>query len=378
MKVKMGLWTLIRLVAGVWAIRQLLGAARAAPPITPVTGSHEAETEKQITVVIPARDEATRIGPVLAAMVNAPGVAEVIVVDDNSTDQTASIAAAAGARVVTGAPLQPGWAGKAWALQQGVAEVRTPWVMTLDADTAPDPRLGMAVVARAATQGCALITVGGRFYCPTSGARWLHPAFLTTLVYRFGPPGVAGVRADRLMANGQCMVARTEVWAAQGGMEPVAGQLVEDVALARHLARRGHVVGFFDASELLTVRMYEDVRDTWKGWGRSIALPGVETPARQWRDLAMVVVTQAAPLPRLLSGRGDLIDLGLLALRLGTLAGTRRAYTPASNRWERVAYWASPLADPIAALAIARGILTPRQQWKGRDYSDLPSQTEVQ
>jgi dolichol-phosphate mannosyltransferase len=373
----MGLWTLMRLIAGVWAIRQLLGASRAAPPITPVIGSTDVEAEKQITVVIPARDEETRIGPVLAAMVNAPGVAEVIVVDDNSTDQTATIAAAAGARVLTGAPLQPGWAGKAWALHQGVAEVRTPWVMTLDADTAPDPGLGMAVVTRAADQGCDVMTVAGRFYCPTSGARWLHPAFLTTLVYRFGPPGVAGVPADRMMANGQCMVARTEVWAAEGGMEPVAGELVEDVAFVRHYARRGHAVGFLDASEMLTVRMYEDAKDTWKGWGRSIALPGVETPARQWRDLAMVVVTQAAPLPRILSGRGDLIDLGLLALRLGTLVGTRRAYTSARNRSDRLAYWASPLADPIAALAIARGILNPRQQWKGRVYSGRPSQTEA-
>lgn len=366
---------LIRAGAGAWAIRQLSGAARQIPSVTPVPAGASTGFAGLITVVIPARDEAARIGPVLAAMVGAVGVAEVIVVDDNSTDQTAEIARMAGARVITGEPLKQGWAGKAWALQQGVLAVETPWVVTLDADTAPDPRLPLALVARAESEGYALMTVGGRFYCPSRGAQWLHPAFLTSLVYRFGPPGVTGVPSDRLMANGQCMVAQTETWKSEGVMAAVAGELVEDVALARRFAQRGHQVGFLDAAELLTVRMYEDALDTWRGWGRSIALPGVEPQARQWRDLVVVAVAQALPLPRIVSGRGDLVDVILLAVRLGTLAGTRRAYTAHRGLTDRAAYWASPLADPIAVAAIARGILRPRQMWKGRVYSAPPSQT---
>lgn len=388
MRIRSAVWMLIRAGAGVWAIRQLSGAARQVPAVTPVPGAGQSGAGISgagisgvaglITVVIPARDEAARIGPVLAAMVGSPGVAEVIVVDDNSTDQTAEIARMAGARVIAGEPLKQGWAGKAWALQQGVAAVGTPWVVTLDADTAPDPRLPVALVARAEAEGYALMTVGGRFYCPSPGAQWLHPAFLTTLVYRFGPPGVPGVPPDRMMANGQCMVAQTATWKSEGVMAAVAGELVEDVALARRLARRGYQVGFLDASEMLTVRMYEDAPDTWRGWGRSIALPGVEPQARQWRDLAVVAIAQALPLPRIVSGRGDVVDVVLLALRLGTLAGTRRAYTAHRDLTHRVAYWASPLADPIAVLAIARGILRPRQMWKGRAYSAPPSQTAGQ
>ena len=62
---------------------------------------------------------------------------------------------------------------------------------------------------------------------------------------------------------------------------------------------------------------------------------------------------------------GDLLDAGLLALRLGTLAGTRRAYVRTD-----APYWLSPLADPLAAAAIARGIVRRgRQTWRGRDYS---------
>ena len=145
-----------------------------------------------ISVVIPARDEAGRIGPLLELIVGAPGVQEVIVVDDQSSDGTAEVAARRGARVVAGEPLPDGWAGKAWALQQGFLAATTDWVVTLDADTRPDPLLPTALVARARADGLDLVTVAGRFDCPTAPSRWLHAAMLTSLVYRFGPPGWAG------------------------------------------------------------------------------------------------------------------------------------------------------------------------------------------
>ncbi len=166
------------------------------------------------------------------------------------------------------------------------------------------------------------------------------------------------------MANGQCMAFDRRWFLEAGGMTSVRGEVVEDVALARHLATHGWTVGFLDAGELLDVRMFESVADVWNGWGRSLALPGVEPRRRQLLDLAVVALAQALPLPRLLSRRGDVIDLVLAALRLGTLVGTRRAYTR-----NDAAYWLSPLADPLAALAIARGIARGgRQTWRGRTY----------
>ena len=97
------------------------------------------DVDVSISVVVPARDEAARIGPLLEAIVGAPGVTEVIVVDDESADATAGLAAGAGASVVTGRPLPAGWVGKAWALQQGLDAAVGDWVVTLDADTRPDP-----------------------------------------------------------------------------------------------------------------------------------------------------------------------------------------------------------------------------------------------
>jgi dolichol-phosphate mannosyltransferase len=348
-----------RLCAGVIAVSRLARAATTAAPVrptvTPVTS---------ISVVIPARDEAGRIGPLLDAIVGAPGVAEVIVVDDQSSDATAEVAAAGGAAVIAGTPLPTGWAGKAWALQQGITAATSQWVVTLDADTRPDPLLPTAMVARAIGDCLDLLTVASRFDCPTKPSRWLHAAMLTTLVYRFGPPGSAPSSTDRTMANGQCMAVARAQFLAAGGMSLVAGEVVEDIALARRISGSGGRVAFLDAGEMLTVRMFESFGDTWRGWGRSLALPGVEARHRQLVDLAVVALAQALPIPRLLARRGDAFDVVLALARIGTLAGTRRAY-------ERVdlAYWLSPIADPLAVIAVASGITRRgRQVWRGRSY----------
>ncbi len=349
-----------RIVAGAVALSRLAKAANTAPPVRPTITPLQS-----ISIVIPARDEATRIRPLLEAVVGAPGVDEVIVVDDQSTDDTAAIARSAGARVVEGVPLPDGWAGKAWALQQGIRAAVSERVVTFDADTRPDPMLPTALVARATGDRLDFLTVAGRFECPTTGSRWLHPAMLTTLVYRFGPPGTEGVRPERLLGNGQCATFDRRWFLDVGGLELVKHDVVEDVALSRRLASMGWRVGFLDASDLLTVRMFESFDDAWHGWGRSLALPEVESRARQLFDLAVIVLAQAVPLPRLLLRRGDVVDVALVALRIGTLAGTRRAYTR-----NDAAFWASPLADPLAAIAIARGIARRRRQtWRGRVYS---------
>lgn len=351
---------LVRLVAAGVALSRIVRAAHRRPPLI----ADELTEVPTISVVVPARDEATRIGPLLELLRGASDVHEVIVVDDQSTDHTADLARASGAHVVDGTPLPDGWAGKAWALQQGMQAATGEWVVTLDADTRPSPALPRSLVARATADGLDMVTVGGRFQCPTGGVQWLHPAMLTTLVYRFGPPdAVAPVRADRQLANGQCMAVRREALLAVGGMQPVAHHVVEDVALARHLAGIGWNVAMLDGPTLLTTRMFETGRTAFRGWARSLALPGVEPRGRQLLDLGVVLLVQALPIPRLLTRRGDLLDLALGAIRLGTLAGTRTAYERTS-----APYWASPTADLLAAAALARGIVSPRQPWRGRRY----------
>lgn len=349
----------LRLAAATTALARLSRAARSLPPVGPSGGP-----VPSISVMIPARNEVGRIGPLLDAVTTAPGVAEVLVVDDESTDGTAELAAATGATVVSGRPLPAGWVGKAWALQQGLHAAEGEWVVCLDADTRPDPRLPAALVARACGDGLDLVTAAGRFECPTAPLRWLHPALLTTLLYRLPPPGARQPGAPRRrMGNGQCMAFRRTVLADAGGFAAVAHHTVEDVALVRGLAGAGFAVEFLDATALLRVRMFESLGDGWAGWGRSLSLPLVDSWPRRAVDLGVVTLAQAAPLVRVIARRADLLDAVLLAARLGTLVGARRAYDRRGP-----AYWLSPLADPLAVLAVTRGLISRRQRWRGRQY----------
>ncbi len=87
---------------------------------------------RTVSCLIPAWNEAARIGPVLRATVGHPWLSEVIVIDDASTDNTAAVAWACGARVLR----QPGNSGKSAAIARGLTQARGDIVLFLDADLA--------------------------------------------------------------------------------------------------------------------------------------------------------------------------------------------------------------------------------------------------
>jgi dolichol-phosphate mannosyltransferase len=356
------LLSLLRLAALATVAARVARGATRSPSLGPAP---EHPVVGRVSVVVPARDEEHRIGPALRALAADPQVDEVIVVDDESGDRTAEVAAAAGATVVPGRALPPGWVGKPWALQQGLEVATGDWLVTLDADVEPRPGFIGALVGAAEAEGFDLLTAGGRFVCDTAGERLLHPSMLTTLVYRFGPPGTPPpVRPERVVANGQCALVRRAPLAAQGGFTLVAGRLTDDVALARHLARVGWRVGFADGTALFDVRMHRSGLDVWRSWGRSLPMPDVTPPRWQAADLAVVVLAMGLPLPRVLARRGDRIDAALLALRALVLVATAGAYRRRGPVW-----WLSPLADPAVAARLVWGALRPGRTWRGRTYA---------
>jgi glycosyltransferase involved in cell wall biosynthesis len=100
--------------------------ADAGPPAEP------SALPASVTIVIPAHNEEGAIGDVIARLraQDLPGVVEIIVVDDGSTDRTAEIAEAAGVRVMR----HSGNRGYGAALKTGVRAATTEYILTMDAD----------------------------------------------------------------------------------------------------------------------------------------------------------------------------------------------------------------------------------------------------
>jgi dolichol-phosphate mannosyltransferase len=344
--------------AAVVAGRLARGRARR-PPLRP----GEAPPPVAISAVVPARDEERRLGPCLDGLMADGDLDEVIVVDDESRDGTAELAAARGASVLEGEALPPGWAGKAWALEQGLGAARNELVLFLDADARPRPGLARALAV--ALGDADLLSAGPRFVSRSAGERLLHPALLATLVYRFGPSDVEGFEPSpaRALANGQCLLVRRETLLDAGGWASVRRHLTEDVALARHLVAQDRRIAFVDASELLEVEVYEGVRETWVGWGRSIAMADVTAPAVRALDAATVWLCQALPLVRVAARRAAPLDWLLLAVRLALQAGLARSYRPRGP-----AFWLAPAADAAAAARLSWSALRPSRSWRGRSY----------
>lgn len=346
-------------LAAVVAVLARLGRGRTRRP--PLAPGAEPPAEA-ISVVVPARDEAERIGPCLDGLLADPHVADVVVVDDCSTDGTAEIARKHGARVVPGRELPPGWVGKPWALQQGLEEARGEIVVSLDADTRPRP--GLAGALAAALADADLVSAGCRFVCDTRGERWLHPAMLATLVYRFGPPDArARAAPGRLIVNGQCTAVRRQALLHAGGYVHAAGHLTDDAAQARALARLGWRIAFRDGGDLIAVDMHQSGSETWREWGRSLALSDVTPAPSRAADVALVWLTLGLPPLRLLTGRAGRLDRALLALRWIMAGALARSYARRGP-----AYWLSPLADPLAAVRLTTSALRPARRWRGRVY----------
>lgn len=273
-------------------------------------------------------------------------------------------------RIERDPPLPEGWIGKAWALQHGAALASGPWLLGLDADVAPNSGLAGAVVAAAERYGLHAVSFAPRFAGQTPLERWVQPAILTTLVYRFGPSG-GEVDPEDTMANGQCFLIRKDVLFAHGGFEPVRASFAEDVSLARHLARNGVRVGFLDGRLLYDVRSYESAGQMWREWGRSVDLKDATSRRRQLLDLLYLVLVQGLPVPILLAtfmgveAGGMLLGLnaGLLLIRFLISTAMSGSYAERG-----VSFWLSPLADPLAVLRVTISTMRRPRRWRTRSY----------
>lgn len=328
-----------------------------------------------VSVIVPTLNEAARLGPCLTGLAKqGPPMAEVIVVDSGSTDDTQALVADVARhdsrfRLERDPPLPPGWIGKVWALQHGLSLARGDWILGVDADTQPNEGMVSGVVAAARETGLELVSFSPMFAGQSAAERWLQPALLVSLIYRTGAPGVSAPPA-RLLANGQCFLVRRDTLLAHGGYEPARDSFADDVRLARHYAGQGVRGAFLDGRMLYRVRSYQSVAEMWREWGRSVDLADATPPVRQALELLLLVLAQALPVPMLIvSSRigGAWPLLVINALLFGIRLVVLGAIAPSYER-RGVPFLASWICDLAAVFRVILSSIRRPVSWRGRSY----------
>ncbi len=344
----------------------------------------------QVSVVVPTLNEVDRLAPCLHGLAQqTEELREITIVDSRSIDGTQALVQAARTtnprlRLITDDSLPPGWVGRPWALHSGwlASDPQCEWILGLDADTQPQPGLIPSLLKTATEQGFDLITLSPRFILQYGGEIWLQPALLMTLVYRFGAAGDLTNAPDRVMANGQCFFCKKSVLESIDGYTRAASSFCDDVTLARAIAATGAKVGFLDGANLIKVRMYEGMAETWREWGRSLDLKDATTRSQIWADLWLLTMTQGLPIGLLGVSLGlwwwwgdQSLTVGMVIGVNALLVGIRFALSFAirgsydlSNAQSKWLFWLSPLADPLAVLRIWLSASRRPKSWRGRSY----------
>ena len=252
------------LIAGSWYMARL----RRLPSVDS-DDPMQRSADRQVSIVIPARNEAANLERLLASLGAACSGAQVIVVDDASTDDTSVVARAHGASVVRndGDP-PPGWTGKTYACQRG-ADVATGRVLVfLDADVTLHDRAIDRVVAALDAQG-GLVSV--QPYHAVHRPHEQLSAVCNAVTMMGSGAFAAWPRPRRPVAFGPCLASTRADYVATGGHSSVAGEVVEDVQLARRYAEHGLPTTVFAGRDTISFRMYpHGVVQLIEGWSKNL------------------------------------------------------------------------------------------------------------
>ncbi len=241
-----------------------------------------------ISVIVPARNEARNIRRCLEALLvqDYPRY-EVIVIDDRSTDATPQILsqmqqeqqeraghseALASLKVIQGVDLPDGWAGKPYALHQGVAVADGEWFCFIDADTFARPSLLSSTYLTAVQHNADLFTMLTRQELVGFWERVIQPLVFTALSIGFPFERVNDPHKPDAIANGQFILILREAYLGAGGHAAVKERIDEDRALAAAVKGAGYRLVIANGWEAASTRMYTNFSEIWEGWTKNIYL----------------------------------------------------------------------------------------------------------
>ena len=231
-----------------------------------------------ISVCVPARNEERNIRACVESILaqDYPNV-EVIVLDDRSTDATPQILQQLSTqsnrlKIIHGADLPKGWAGKPHALFQTSAAAHGDWLCFVDADTFLSPNTLSACYTKAIETKADMFTIMTFQILGSFWEKVVMPIVMTALSVGFSPRKVNDPNSKDAIANGQFILIRRSVYDAIGGHASVKDQIVEDKAIAEQIKWNGYRLVVANGYAVARTRMYTSLSEMWEGWTKNIYL----------------------------------------------------------------------------------------------------------
>jgi len=335
----------------------------------PGQAARRADDMPLVSVLIPARNEAANLRanlpPLLAS--GYPRL-EIIVLDDRSGDETASVLEDFARRhpdrlrLIGGAALPDGWLGKNWACHQLARAARGGVLLFCDADVTAGPRAVTRTLALLRREDAGAVTALPRHrlgswaeaaVVPLIAQMPVAASLPLALVPRTAAPSLS-------MANGQWLAFTRDAYDRIGGHAAVRGEVLEDVHLGRAVKRAGHRLAAAVATDDLSVRMYHGWPEVRRGFGKNVyALLG----GRPWSfAVGTTIFLLTAVYPWITPFRGNALAFTPLALLISLRVAAALLFR---HDWRTVLL--HPLGA-VMALAIAATSFRTRGkvEWRGR------------
>src|SRR5579863_3077483 len=228
-----------------------------------------------VSAIVPARNEEATIAAAVESLAAQPEIKEIIVINDQSTDGTPAALQQLSSqyphvRVLETKELPGGWVGKNYAVSLGAAQATGDWLLFTDADGVHLPGSTAHALADAAEYGAGLVSYSPEQETHTWWEKALIPFVYTRLGHKYSYAEVNHPDSPAAAASGQYLLIRRENYVRIGGHAAVAGEVLEDVALARLAKQAGIRLHFASGHGIMRVRMYRTFDAMWQGWTKNL------------------------------------------------------------------------------------------------------------
>jgi glycosyltransferase involved in cell wall biosynthesis len=166
--------------------------------------------------------------------------------------------------------LPRGWVGKNHAVAVGAAAASGDWLLFTDADTFHLQGSAQRALCDAAVHDAALVSYSPEQEMATFWERALIPFVYCRLAARFSFARINDPKLPDAAANGQFLMIRRDAYGAVGGHTAIAGEILEDVTLARNVKQRGFGIYFAAPTSVVRTRMYRSLGAMWQGWTKNL------------------------------------------------------------------------------------------------------------